>query len=204
MHYCPHCSHVLLKPVKVCPYCKKTVDYEILASVYQDRDRSEKDRTKLRKIWLKEHEGIFMLIGGVLLGFILGIIIISGYIKIQFENEREEYIKKMAEMELIINKRNAEAGDAISNYQKQLLEKSEIIKVLMEQKAALASVIRVTRSLAENSTVTPNSPEITTDYQNNMRNFRYQFYTLEEKLKEMTKEEGSSYNLNTLPQLVEE
>ena len=205
MQYCPHCSHVLQKPVKVCPYCKKTVDYQILAAVYQDRNSSKKNRKKLWKIWIKEHENIFMLAGGALLGVIIGIISFSGYSKVQFDNERGGYIEKIAKLESVINKRNEEAGDAINNYQKQLVKKNEMIKILTEQKKGLASIIRTTRALAENGTFTPNTEELVVDYQNNMRNLKFQFYSLEEKLKEIANDSGSSsYNLNAIPQLLEE
>jgi hypothetical protein len=204
MHYCPHCSHELIKAVKVCPYCKKMIDYKILAEVYQGPNSTEKNKIKLWKIWLKEHENIFMLIGGIFTGIIIGIIISSGYTQVQFKEERKGYLEKIAQMESMINKKNSETGDTINNYQKTLYEKNEIIKTLTDQKTGLASIIKITRTLTENCTVTPNSAEFVANYQNNMRNLKYQFYNLEDKLKEMTKDTGSSYNLNTIPQLLEE
>ena len=44
MHYCPHCSEALPKSVQVCPRCKKTVDFAILATQFENHETSYKDK----------------------------------------------------------------------------------------------------------------------------------------------------------------
>ena len=204
MQYCPHCSESLPKSVQVCPRCKKTVDFSILASQFENHKTSHKDKTALRKIWFKEHQNKFNLLGGIIIGFIIGIAAYYIFSLYQVENERTEYIKKITALESEIRKKESAAGDERNNLQKQIIEQREIISILEDQKKRLASIINFTRSITDNCIITPNSPESVGEFQKNIRYLKNLFYDQEEKLKQTSHDTNNSYNLNTISQLLEE
>jgi len=202
MEYCPYCSQALLKPVKVCPNCKKNIDIGLLAELVKPGETSKKNKKIQHKIWFREKMRLIIPIFTLLVGFILGGIIINIYNVVQFANEKSELQSKIEEQQSVIEKKNLETQNLGSDFQKQLAQKEEIIKIFAEQKDIMGRAINITARLARNSTVTPNSPTESDFYQRNIAYIISLFETEQEKLKAIIDPPPQSYNMITVPQLM--
>lgn len=204
MTYCPFCAEKLLKPAKICPYCKKSIDPQLFKEMYGSAGGpSHLDRKLLMKRWFKEHSLFIYPMMALLIGLIIGIILAYSYALIQFSGERSDYQKKITELENTLQKQKTTAGNLESDFQNQLDTKNNIIKILLEQKELLSRLIYFTNRLSENSTLTPNTPEDIDNYRRNTLYIIQLFNESQTKLKSAGLEDNKAYYLQTVPSLLQ-
>ena len=97
MEYCPYCAEQLVKPVKICPNCKKSLDVEILKDLYKPGDTTKVNTKIKRRIWFKEHTYILYPIFSCMVGFLLGAIILYSYAQVQFLNDRSDQSQEITD-----------------------------------------------------------------------------------------------------------
>lgn len=204
MEYCPYCSTPVNLTQKVCPNCKKSLDLEKLQSMYEAAETSQVDRKVKNQIWYKEHSYIIYPIITLILGLIAGIFSAYSFAQVQFINERSDYKDQISQLEQQINSSKAAANDAQGELTQQLDRKDEYIKILKEQRELTSKIINFTRRLANNSVVTPNTVEEGEYYSRNIRYLIRQFENQNKLLVEGNFEADPGYNLQTVPQLINE
>lgn len=203
MKYCPFCAEKLTKPVKVCPYCKKSLDFELFQEIYVSGESSEVNRKLLLKRWFKERALFFYPVIALLTGFIAGIILTYGYSQLKFASEKSNYENQITELQNILQQKETSAGDVQSDLKNQLLNKDEIIKILLEQKDLLSRLIYTTSRLSANSVLTPNTPEDIDNYKRNTLYLIQLFNDSQTKLSAKGLDDNKTYTLQTVPSLLE-
>jgi hypothetical protein len=203
MTYCPHCSEQLPKPVKICPYCKRTVDINLISSVYTPGDSSDIQRKIKRKIWFREKLIIILPIITLVIGFVVGLFLMFVYDEIKFTSTREEYEERISSLQTAISEHDQSAANSQIELQKEIAEKDLIIASLTEQNRIFSQMIAFTSRLARNSTITPGSPQDIDYFQRNIRYLQNLFSQEQEKLDQTSYESADSYNLVPIPQLLE-
>jgi hypothetical protein len=203
MKYCPFCAEKLIKPVKVCPYCKKSLDLELFQEIYVSGASSRVNRKLLFKRWFKERALFFYPVIALLIGLIGGIILTYSYVQLKFAGDRSKYENQITELRNTLQQEEASAGNTQADLQNQLLNKDEIIKILLEQKDLLSRLIYTTNRLSTNSIVTPNTPEDIDNFKRNTLYLIQLFSDSQTKLRTKGLEDNKSYTLQTIPALLE-
>jgi len=203
MAYCPHCSEELPKPVKVCPFCNKTIDLNLLSSMYKPGETSETDKKIRRKIWFKEKLLIILPLLALIIGLAAGAAAMLVFMEIQFASSREGYEEKIAALQNEIEKQRQSVASSNQEMNDIIAEKDKIISSLTEQNSIFSRMVAFTNRLARNSTITPNSPQDIDYYQRNIRYLQSLFEQEQEKLKETSYQSEDTYNLIPVPQFLE-
>jgi hypothetical protein len=203
MAYCPHCSEELPKPVKVCPFCNKTIDLNLLSSMYKPGETSEMDKKIRRKIWFKEKLLIILPLLALIIGLAAGAAAMLVFMEIQFASSREGYEEKIAALQNEIEKQRQSVASSNQEMNDVIAEKDKIISSLTEQNSIFSRMVAFTNRLARNSTITPNSPQDIDYYQRNIRYLQSLFEQEQEKLKETSYQSEDTYNLIPVPQFLE-
>ena len=203
MAYCPHCSEELPKPVKVCPFCNKTIDLNLLSSMYKPGETSEMDKKIRRKIWFKEKLLIILPLLALIIGLAAGAAAMLVFMEIQFASSREGYEEKIAALQNEIEKQRQSVASSNQEMNDVIAEKDKIIRSLTEQNSIFSRMVAFTNRLARNSTITPNSPQDIDYYQRNIRYLQSLFEQEQEKLKETSYQSEDTYNLIPVPQFLE-
>lgn len=202
MEYCPYCSKTVSPTQKVCPNCKKSLDLDVIQSMYKASETSDIDKKVKKQIWFKEHSHVIFPIITLILGLAAGIIGAYAFAQLQFINERSEYNEQISELEQQINSGKAAANDAQGELKQQLDSKDEHISILKEQRDIMSRIVNFTRRLSNNSVVTPNTVEEGEYYSRNIRYLIGQFDNQNQLLVEGNFESEPNYNLQTVPQLI--
>jgi len=201
--YCPHCSAALPKPVKVCPFCNKAIDLNLLSSMYRPGESSEKDKKIRRKIWFKEKLLIILPLLTLIIGLAAGAATMLIIMEIQFASSREGYEEKITTLQNEIEKQRQSVASSNQEMNDIIAEKDKIINSLTEQNSIFSRMISFTNRLSRNSTITPNSPQDIDYYQRNIRYLQSLFEQEQEKLKETSYKSEDTYNLIPVPQFLE-
>lgn len=203
MTYCPHCSAQLPKPMKICPFCKRTVDLDLISSVYKPGESSDIQKKIKRKIWFREKLIIILPIFTLAVGFFIGLIVMFVYDEIKFTSTREEYEGRISTMQSTLSEHDQNAANSQIELQQKLSEKDLIITTLSEQNKIFSQIIAFTNRLARNSTITPSSPQDIDYFQRNIRYLQNLFSQQQETLQGTSYTPPDSYNLVPIPQLLE-
>jgi len=204
MEYCPYCSTPLYKAQKVCPECKKSLDLDVLQSLYKSPETSGINTKIKKRIWFREHSHIINPIIALFIGLIVGALAAYSAAQIQFVNQRADYENEIANLQNQINSGKSSAASEKGALEGQLQNKDQIIQILQEQQNITSRVINFTRRLANNSTITPNTVEEGSYYDRNIRYLIRQFEGQKEQLQTAGYESIQNYNLQTIPQLITE
>jgi hypothetical protein len=204
MEYCPYCSTTVSPTQKVCPNCKKSLDIEKLQSMYEASETTDIDKKVKKQIWFKEHSHIIYPFVTLIIGLIAGIIGAYSFAQVQFINERSDYKDQISQLQQKINTSKAAANDAQGELKQQLDRKDEHIKILKEQRELISKIINFTRRLCNNSVITPNTVQEGEYYTRNIRYLIRQFENQNQLLVEDNFEADPGYNLQTVPQLLNE
>lgn len=202
MEYCPYCSTPVSPTQKVCPNCKKTMDLDLLQSMYKVTETSYIDKKVKKHIWFREHTYIIYPIFTLIIGMIAGTIGSYVFAQVQFINERSDYNERISNLEKQINSSNTAANNAQGELKQQLDDKDEHIRILKEQRDIMSKIVNFTRRLANNSVVTPNTIEEGEYYNRNIRYLIGQFDNQNQLLEEGNFESNPNFNLQTVPQLI--
>ena len=138
----------------------------------------------------------------MIIGLIAGIIGAYSFAQIQFISERSDYKDQISQLEQQINSSKTAANNAQGELKQQLDRKDEYIKILKEQRELTSKIINFTRRLANNSVVTPNTVEEGEYYSRNIRYLIGQFENQNQLLVEGNFEADPGYNLQTIPQMI--
>lgn len=203
MQYCPYCSTPITKKTDLCPECKKNLDIDLLGSVYSNSESSHINTSAKRALWFKEHSRYIWPFITLLIGLAVGAVTLYSFAQLQFAGERSEYQERIAQLETQVNDSQQSAGNAEKGFIEQLEKKDEIITILAEQKKIIGQVISFTRRLANNSTITPNSPGDGDYYSRNVRYLIRQYETQHELLSNSEKENIQNVDLRSIPQFLE-
>jgi hypothetical protein len=203
MSYCPHCSELLPKPTKICPFCNKTVDLGLISSVYKPGETSDIQRKMKRKIWFREKLIIILPIIFLAIGLGVGAIAMFTFDEVRFASTRTDYEDRIATLQSTIEERDQNAASSQLELNQTLAEKDLIIGSLTEQNNLFSRMIAFTSRLARNSTITPASPQDIDFFQRNVRYLQNLFAEEQEKLAETSYEAPGTLNLTPIPQLLE-
>jgi uncharacterized membrane-anchored protein YhcB (DUF1043 family) len=203
MKYCPFCAEKLIKPVKVCPYCKKSLDLELFQEIYVSGESSQVNRKLLLKRWFKERSLFFYPVITLLIGFIIGILLTYSYSQLRFAKEKSEYQNQIAQLQNVLQQKEASAGNVQSDLQNQLLNKDEIIKILLDQKDLFSRLIYTTNRLSINSSITLNTPEDIDNFKRNTLYLIQLFNEAQARLNTKGLNDNKTYTLQTVPALLE-
>jgi len=201
MRYCPHCSEAISASAKVCPYCKKTVEMDLLTSVYEPGESSSINTQARRKLWFKEKATIILPILTLLIGIVAGALAMFIFDQAHFASTRSELESRIAELESTINQQQSLAKNSASTFEGQLQAKDQVITILSEEMNILGRVLNFTNRLARNSVLTVNTPEEEDYYKRNIVYLNTQFNQQEEQLKETEFQQDRNFNLLVIPQL---
>lgn len=204
MTYCPYCSAALHKKVDVCPECKKVLDHNLLGSLYAEGDDSQINRKARRRIWFKENAIIIIPAITTVIGFVIGAVLMFGYLQIAFQSERDDYESRIALLNNTINESRAAAQSSSQELQNTLESKDVIIGILAEQLDLMGRAVNFTIRMDNNSTITPSSAQEADFYRRNMLYLRNQFDSQVEALAQTSYEARRNYSLITLPSLIEQ
>lgn len=202
MSYCPHCSELLTKPVKICPYCKKTVDIDLYSQLVKPSESSGKSKKILRKMWIREHTNFILPAVTLVIGVVIGAILLYSYGEIKFASERSDYEEQIVQLENEIKLKEEAASNSSIGFQDQLDKKDQIITILAEQKDILGRIINFTNRFSNNSTITAGSEQELDFFQRNVLYLNRQFEAQQEKLKETGYTPINAYNLLPIPQFL--
>ncbi len=203
MAYCPHCSEALPKPVKVCPFCNKSIDIQLISSMYKSGESSEMDKKAKRKIWFREKLLIILPMISLLIGLTIGVIAMLIFMEVQYAASRSSYEEQIKSLQDEIGSREKTAANSNLTLNNTIIEKDKIIASLTEQNSILSRMIAFTSRLARNSTITPTSPQDIDYFQRNIRYLQSLFNQEQEKLKETSYDSTATYNLTPIPQFLE-
>jgi len=204
MEYCPYCSTTVSPSQKVCPKCKKSLDLGKLQSLYEAAETTELDKKVKKQIWFKEHSHIIYPFITLVIGLIAGIIGAYSYAQVEFINERSDYKDQISQLQQQINSSKNAANDAQGELKQQLARKDEHIKILKEQRDLISKIVNFTRRLTTNSVITPNTVEEGEYYNRNIKYLIRQFENQNQLLVDGNFESDPGYNLQTVPQLLNE
>ena len=204
MEYCPYCSTPLYKAQKVCPECKKSLDLEILQSLYQSPETSGINAKIKKRIWFREHSHIINPVITLIIGLVVGAIAAFSAAQVQFAGQRVDYENEIANLQNQIDTGKSSAASQKGALEEQIQNKDQIIKILQEQQNITSNIINFTRRLSNNSTITPNTVEEGSYYDRNIRYLIRQFESQKEQLQAAGYEPIQNYNLQTVPQLITE
>ncbi|MBN2424559.1 MAG: hypothetical protein JXB44_06010, partial [Calditrichaceae bacterium] len=189
---------------KICPHCKKSVDLNLIENLY-DEETVELNKSISRTLWFREHSRIIFPIIFLIIGLAAGAIFMYSYSLIYFANEKSSYEKQIAELQEKVQNSASEAGKESASLKQQIDQKERIIKMLKSQRQYMSQIINFTRRLAENSTITTLDLAQRDYYQRNVRYLISQYMLENEKLTQAGfKEEEETYNLQTIPQYLEQ
>jgi hypothetical protein len=203
MSYCPHCSELLPKPTKICPFCNKTVDLGLISSVYKPGESSDIQRKMKRKIWFREKLIIILPIIFLAIGLAIGAIGMFTFDEVRFASTRTDYEERISALQSTIEERDENAANSQLEINQVLAEKDLIINSLTEQNKLFSRMISFTSRLARNSTITPASPQDIDYFQRNIRYLQNLFTQEQEKLAQTSYETEGTLNLTPIPQLLE-
>ena len=203
MKYCPYCAEALSKPTKICPYCKKTLEIDLIKEMLEPGDTSQIDSKIKLKIWYKEHSHIIFPFITLIIGFIAGAILLYGFAQTQFAGERSDYKDTIASLEATIQNNATSADNTQTELEETIARKDQIIKVLLEQKDLYSRMTYFTSRLGSNSNIAPNTTEDADYYKRNTLYLIRLFEESQEKLKTLEFEDEKSYNLRSIPSLLE-
>jgi len=202
MQYCYHCSEPISKPAKVCPHCKRTLDLSSFESLFAEKESSHISKQSIRRIWIREHSYIFWPFLTLIIGLIAGGIVAYGFAQFQFASERTDLGDKINGLEAQIQQNQNAASNAQDGLKSQLAAKDNVIGILDEQKGLLVSIVRFTRSFAQNSIINPNSDEVANRFKRNFIYLNNQFTRQQDLLKQTDHANINVYNLQTIPQIL--
>jgi len=203
MAYCPHCSEALPKPVKVCPFCNRTIDVDLLSAMYEPGESSELDKKVRRKIWFKEKLLFILPLLALIIGLVAGATGMLVFMEIQFESTRDAFEEQIASLQNEIEKQQQSVASSNQEMNDIIRDKDQIISSLTEQNSIFSRMISFTNRLARTSTITPVSPQDIDYYQRNIRYLQSLFEQEQEKLKETSYQSEATYNLVPIPQFLE-
>ena len=203
MAYCPYCSEALPKPVKVCPFCNKAIDTNLISSMYKAGESSDVDKRVKRKIWLREKILIILPTLAVLIGLAVGAIAMLIFMEVQYAASRSSYEEQIKSLQDEIGKKEKSAANSNQELNNTILEKDKIIASLTEQNSIFSRMIAFTSRLTRASTITPTSPQDIDYFQRNIRYLQSLFNQEQEKLKQTSYDSTATYNLTPIPQFLE-
>jgi uncharacterized membrane-anchored protein YhcB (DUF1043 family) len=203
MKYCPYCAEPLSRPTGLCPYCKKSLDFDLLKEMLETGESSDINNKLRWKIWYKEHSHFIYPFITLIIGFVIGAILLYGYAQLEFVSDKSQLNEKISTLQKTIDQNASDANNAKSELQKQLTEKDQIIATLLEQKDLYSRMIYFTRRLGDNSTLTPNTPEDADYYRRNTLYLIRLFEESETRLDSLNIVDDKSYNLQAVPELLQ-
>ncbi len=204
MHYCPYCSEPVSEKAKTCHNCKRMLDLEVLAQVFDTAEESEMKKSALRKIKTKENMRYIWPGITLIIGFIIGGIFLYLFSLAQFALEKNDLTTQIDSLHRQINKLNASANSDRAGLQKELDSKEKIINILSKQRSSAASIINFTRRFAAASAITAASEDDINYFRNNFIYLRKQFFNQQDMLDSTDFKQSGRFNLKTIPQFLEE
>ncbi len=204
MHYCPYCSAQISESAKSCHSCKKSLDFEAIASAFEPGEVSAINKSAVRKIWIKEHARFVWPVLTLIIGFIIGGAILYSIATVRSASEKDSLASQIEDLKNQISQINSEAEGAQTGLQGELQAKDQIISILTTQRQTLTRIINFTRRFSNNSIITPNSNSEATNFRNNFRYLRRQFEDQQEQLNNTAFANNRQFNLKTAPQFLED
>lgn len=202
MQYCYHCSEPLLKPAKVCPHCKGTLDLSMYEDLLEEHESSHINTGSVRRIWFLEHSHLIWPAVTLFIGFILGGIMLYFFAQQSFAGERSELQNEIAGLETQLRQKENAASDATENLNDQIGARDNIITILDEQKTLLIRIINFTRSFAQSSIITPGSDDVADRFKRNFIYLNNQYNSQQDLLQETDHGNIQNNNLQTIPQIL--
>jgi hypothetical protein len=204
MQYCPYCSAPVSENAKTCHNCKKSLEFEIIASALENSEESDFKKSALRKVWIKERMRYVWPVLTLIIGFIVGGVILYYLAVLEFSIKTDDLNAHIDSLDAQISVLKSNAQNAQSGLQQDLQSKDKIIGLLQSQRQTLASIINFTRRFSSSSTVTPVSDAEIESFRRNFLYLQRQFENQQDELNETKFDNDNVFNLKTIPQFLEE
>ena len=204
MHYCPYCSSPVSDSAKTCHSCKKSLEFNVIASALENSEESDFKKSALRKVWIKERMRFVWPVLTLFIGFIIGGVILYYLAALQFSLKTDDLTFRIDSLNTQIASLNSNAENAQSGLQEQLQAKDNIITILQTQRRTMSSIINFTRRFSNNSIITPGNDSETESFRRNFYYLQRQFENQQDELNETEFENDNIFNLKTVPQFLEE
>ena len=201
MRYCPHCSESLPDSAKICPKCKKSVEINLIKSVYGPGENSSMNKKARRKLWFKENSVVIIPVLTLIVGFVIGAVVMYIFNQVQFTSTRSEFEEQITQLSDSLNRQKSLVSSSEKTYTDQIQEKEEIITILSEEIDILGKVLNFTNRLARNSIITTNSLEEEDYFRRNILYLNTQFSQQEEKLQNTDYQQERNFSLLLIPQI---
>jgi len=202
MMYCYHCTTRLSRQFDVCPHCNKTLDTNVLKTLYDTGSGRGVKKGAAFKIWLKEHNKTIMPFFAFTIGVLAGIAIWWGYAQVQISQETAVYRSEAANLQTRIAELEGSKEESVAGFAAQLTKRDSVISQLKNQRKTLANLITFTRRLTQTAQVTPQSEEDIDFYRRNSLYLISEFNKQRDALTALGDAPDSEYNLQTIPQLL--
>jgi uncharacterized membrane protein YvbJ len=202
MRYCPHCSESIPDSAKICPNCKKSVEIDLIKSVFGPGEDSSMNKRAWRKLWLKEKSVVIIPVLTLIAGLLIGALIMFIFDQSQFASTRSDYEERIGQLEDSLKNQKLVVSNSEKIFSDQLQAKDETIAILTEEMDILGKVLNFTNRLARNSTITPNTPEEEDYFRRNILYLNAQFNQQEEKLQDAGYQRERNFNLLLIPQFL--
>ncbi len=204
MEYCPFCSGELSKPVKVCPHCKKSLDMDMYQAIFKPGESSELNKKARRSLWFKENSRFIFPFIFLVVGLLAGSAGMFGYAALHFKSKQNALDKEIVQLKTQISQNKQSAGATSDSLDQFIAQQDTVIQILAEENKLIRQIITFTRRLSRNSSIVPNIPNEAAYFKRNFRYLKNQYEAQQQKLAETFYTPEKSYNLETIPDLLQE
>jgi hypothetical protein len=202
MMYCYHCTTRLSKEYEVCPHCNKTLDMDLLKTLYDTNSSRSIKKSAVLKIWFKENSRIISPVITFAAGILIGIAVWWSYAQIQISQETAVYRAETVSLQARIAELEGNSKQNLAGLQTEVAQRDSIIARLKNQKQTLAQLISFTRRLSRNAQITPESQDESDFYRRNTLYLINEFDKQQQALAALDDNFADEYNLQTIPQLL--
>jgi len=204
MEYCPFCSGELTKPVKVCPHCKKSLDMDIYQAVFEPGESSKLNKKARRSLWYKENSRYIFPLIFLVIGLLVGSAGMFGYAAFHFQSKQDRLDQEIVQLKTQVAQIEQSTGSTSDSLKQFISQQDTVIQILAEENKLVRQIITFTRRMARNSSIVPNTPNEAAYFKRNYRYLNNQYEAQQEKLANTFYVPEQNYNLETIPELLQE
>lgn len=204
MEYCPFCSGELTKPVKVCPHCKKSLDMDIYQAVFEPGESSKLNKRARRSLWYKENSRYIFPFIFLIIGLVVGSTVMFGYAAFHFQAKQNALDEEIVQLKTQVGQIEKSTGAVSDSLDHFIAQQDTVIQILAEENKLVRQIITFTRRMARNSSIIPNTPNEAAYYRRNFRYLNSQYEAQQQKLSETFFIPEQNYNLETIPELLQD
>lgn len=204
MEYCPFCSGELVKPVKICPHCKKSLDMDIYQAIFKPGASSKLNKKARRSLWFKENSRFIFPVIFLAIGLLAGSAGMFGFAALHFQSTQNALDQEIVALKTQVKQIEQHTGAASDSLEHFIKQQNTVIQLLAEENKLVRQIITFTRRLSRNSSIVPNTQNEAVYFRRNFRYLNSQYEAQQQKLANTFYKPEENYNLETIPELLQE